>query len=173
MSYLKLNYFVSAMLVLLVIVGCGDKKQKNEESQTNASAEELFEEKTGEVVETDEVVEPTVEGDSDLEARMALGKEKYAQTCFACHQAEGQGVPGAFPPLAKSDYLNADVARAIDIVLNGKSGEITVNGTTYNSVMTAQNLSDEEVLNVLTYVYNSWGNDKQEITLDMIKSARK
>ena len=43
------------------------------------------------------------------------------QTCFACHQAEGQGIPNAFPPLAKSDYLNADVDRAIGIVLHGKT----------------------------------------------------
>ena len=89
-----------------------------------------------------------------VDERIKLGKQIYSQTCFACHQSEGQGIAGAFPPLAKSDYLNADVDRAIGIVLHGKTGEIVVNGETYNSVMTAQTLSDEEVANVLTYIYN-------------------
>ncbi|MCB0453846.1 MAG: nitrite reductase, copper-containing [Aequorivita sp.] len=107
-----------------------------------------------------------------IEERMAFGKDKYMATCVACHQANGQGIEGAFPPLAKSDYLNADVDRAIDIVLHGKTGEITVNGKKYNSVMTAQALSDEEVANVLTYVYNSWGNSKKEVTPEMVKAVR-
>lgn len=108
-----------------------------------------------------------------MEEKMKFGKATYMQTCFACHQAEGQGIANAFPPLAKSDYLNADVNRAIDIILFGKTGEITVNGQKYNSVMTAQTLSDQEVANVLTYVYNSWGNSKKEVTPEMVKARRK
>ena len=104
--------------------------------------------------------------------RMEFGKQSYMQTCFACHQAEGQGIANAFPPLAKSDYLNADVNRAIDIILHGKSGEITVNGEKYNSVMTAQTLSDDEVANVLTYVYNSWGNNGTEVTPAMVAKVK-
>lgn len=104
--------------------------------------------------------------------RMEFGKNTYMQTCFACHQAEGQGIPNAFPPVAKSDYLNADVTRAIDIVLHGLTGEITVNGEKYNSIMTAQALSDDEIANVLTYVYNSWGNSKKEVTPAMVKAVR-
>jgi nitrite reductase (NO-forming) len=107
-----------------------------------------------------------------MEERMKFGKDKYMATCSACHQANGQGIEGAFPPLANSDYLNADVNRAIDIVLHGKTGEITVNGKKYNSVMTAQALSDEEVSNVLTYVYNSWGNSKKEVTPEMVQAVR-
>ena len=94
------------------------------------------------------------------------------QTCFACHQAEGQGIPNAFPPLAKSDYLNADVDRAIGIVLHGKTGEITVNGQKYNSVMTKQMLSSAEIANVLTYVYNSWGNSGKVVTTDMVEKVK-
>lgn len=104
--------------------------------------------------------------------RVKLGKQIYSQTCFACHQGEGQGIVSAFPPLANSDYLNADVDRAIDIVLNGTSGEMTVNGEKYNSVMTAQNLTDEEVANVLTFIYNSWGNNKTEVTPVMVTKVK-
>ncbi len=107
-----------------------------------------------------------------FEEQMKFGKDKYMATCVACHQANGQGIEGAFPPLAKADYLNADVDRAIDIVLHGKTGEITVNGKKYNSVMTAQALSDEDVSNVLTYVYNSWGNNKTVVTPAMVQAIR-
>ncbi|WP_074409476.1 MULTISPECIES: copper-containing nitrite reductase [Aquimarina] len=107
-----------------------------------------------------------------LQEKMEFGKATYMRTCFACHQAEGQGIPNAFPPLAKSDYLNADLNRAIDIILHGKTGEITVNGVKYNSVMTKQDLTDEEVANVLTYIYNSWGNSKKEVTPSIVASRR-
>ncbi len=99
-----------------------------------------------------------------LAEKMEAGKNIYSRTCLACHQASGEGIANAFPPLANSDYLNEDVNRAIDIVLNGKSGEITVNGTKYNSIMTRQTLTNEEVASVLTYVYNSWGNNKSEVS---------
>lgn len=107
-----------------------------------------------------------------IEERIEYGKATYMQTCFACHQAEGQGIPNVFPPLANSDYLNADVDRAIDIILHGKTGEITVNGVKYNSVMTKQDLTDEEIANVLSYVYNSWGNSKAEVTPMMVTKRR-
>ncbi len=109
---------------------------------------------------------------STVAERIELGKQIYSQTCFACHQGEGQGIDGAFPPLAKSDYLNADIDRAIAIVLHGKTGEITVNGDKYNSVMTAQTLTDEEVANVLTYIYNTWDNNKTEVTPNMVLKVK-
>lgn len=104
--------------------------------------------------------------------RAELGKSIYSSTCFACHGSQGQGVADVFPPLAGSDYLNADTDRAIDIVLNGMSGEISVNGKTYNSVMTAQGLSDEDTANVLTYVYNNWDNNGTEVTPEMVSEVR-
>lgn len=109
---------------------------------------------------------------ANLEERIKLGKSIYAKTCLACHQENGQGIANAFPPLAKSDYLNADAGRAIDVILHGKSGEIVVNGTKYNGVMPAQVLSDEEIANVLSYVYAEWGNKKQEIKPEMVAAKR-
>ncbi len=95
---------------------------------------------------------------STAEERVAFGRRVYAANCVACHQANGQGIPGAFPPLAGSDFLNADKHRAIDVVLNGLDGVITVNGNTLDGVMPAMLLSDDDVANVLTYVYSQWGN---------------
>jgi nitrite reductase (NO-forming) len=121
---------------------------------------------------TNEIVASEIPAKS-FEEQMEFGKRTYMQTCFACHQSEGQGVPNAFPPLAKSDYLNADVDRAIGVVLHGLTGEITVNGQKYNSVMTRQSLSSDEIANVLTYVYNSWGNSKQVVTPAMVEKVKK
>lgn len=108
----------------------------------------------------------------DLADQMEYGKQVYMTTCFACHQSEGQGIESVFPPLAASDYLNADVDRSIKVVLQGLQGEITVNGETYNNVMPSQGLTDEEIANVLTYIYNSWGNDKQQVTPAMVAKIR-
>ncbi|WP_296383039.1 copper-containing nitrite reductase [Winogradskyella sp.] len=110
--------------------------------------------------------------DKSLAEKMESGKQIYMNTCFACHQAEGQGIPNAFPPLAKSDYLNADVNRAINIVLKGKTGEITVNGEVYNSVMTKQFITSEEIADVMTYIYNSWDNNKTNVTTSRVEQVK-
>ena len=66
-----------------------------------------------------------------------MGKVVYNQNCAACHQVDGRGIPAAFPPLANSDYLNADKTRAIRVVKGGLAGEVVVNKEKYNSVMPA------------------------------------
>lgn len=122
----------------------------------------------------DDATKAVVTTSKTLAEKMESGKKIYMQNCFACHQAEGQGIPNAFPPLAKSDYLNADVNRAIGIVLKGKTGEITVNGVKYNSVMTRQAISNNEIADVMTYIYNSWENNKTNVTkaqVDQIRSG--
>lgn len=107
-----------------------------------------------------------------LAERIADGQSIYNRTCFACHQATGEGLPNTFPPLAKSDYLNAHPDSAISFVLKGRTGEIVVNGKKFNSVMTAQVLTDDEIANVLTFVYSSWGNSKKEITAEKVAAVR-
>jgi nitrite reductase (NO-forming) len=104
----------------------------------------------------------------------AKGKVVYDKVCVVCHQATGQGIPGAFPPLAKSDYLNKDVNRAIKGVVKGLTGPITVNGKKFNSAMPAQTtLTDQQIADAFTYVYASWGNNKTVVTPAMVKAQRK
>lgn len=116
--------------------------------------------------------EPVPARELTKDERIRAGELVFNQTCFACHQANGQGLPGVFPPLAKSDYLMADRDRAIGIVLHGKQGPITVNGQTYNQVMTPQNLTDAQIANVLTFVMNSWGNSADAVTPAQVQSVR-
>jgi nitrite reductase (NO-forming)/hydroxylamine reductase len=106
-------------------------------------------------------------------ARMPEGEKVFQTYCQACHQANGQGLPGAFPPLAKSDYLLADPKRGIVAVLSGVSGEITVNGQKFNSVMPHLNyLEDQQIADALTYVLNSWGNDGGVIVPKQVAEVR-
>ena len=101
------------------------------------------------------------------------GKELFAGTCSVCHQPNGTGLPGVFPPLAKSDFLAKDPKRAIGFVLRGLTGKVTVNGQEYNSVMPPMTqLNDDEVANILTYVLNSWGNPGGQISADEVKKVR-
>ncbi len=102
------------------------------------------------------------------------GQAAYNANCAACHQPDGKGLPGAFPPLAASDYLTghtpADIA---GLVLKGMSGEIIVNGVKYNNVMPAQShLSDADIAAIINYVYASWGNQGGSITADEVGGVR-
>ena len=116
-------------------------------------------------------MERTVPTASTMEERISFGRETYMQVCQACHMSDGSGVEGAFPPLAESDYLE-NVDNAISAVVHGLEGEIVVNGETYNGVMPRQNLNNEEVANVMTFVLNSFGNDGGEVTPDDVESIR-
>jgi nitrite reductase (NO-forming) len=103
---------------------------------------------------------------------VAAGKKVFLTTCFACHQPDGRGVPNVFPPLAQSNFLNADKQRAIGIVLHGKTGAVNVNGKQFNNVMPPQNLSDDQIAAVLTYVYHSFGNSGKTVTTEEVAKVR-
>lgn len=138
-------------LTFLLILSCGKKEEsKTENEQTPVSMID----------------------ENPLTEKIERGKQIYDKTCLSCHQADGVGVPNTFPPLAKSDYLNADVNKVIDGLIHGNQGEMVVNGVTYNGVMPPQALSDEEMADVLTYVYNSWENNPQEVTTEMVAARR-
>lgn len=101
------------------------------------------------------------------------GKTIYGQYCLACHQGDGNGVAGAFPPLTQTKWVAGDKATLIPVILNGMQGPITVKGEEYNNAMPAHGfLSDEEIAAVLTYVRQSFGNDYPEITTEDVAEVR-
>lgn len=105
--------------------------------------------------------------------QIQAGQVAFVHNCSACHQANGKGLPGAFPPLAGSDYLSANPTRAAGIVVHGLTGPVTVNGKQFNSVMPPlSKLSDDDIANALTYVMNSWGNAGGAITPEDVRKAR-
>jgi len=104
--------------------------------------------------------------------RAELGKRLFATVCAACHQPSGQGLPGRFPPLAGSDFLNSNKERAIQVVLNGLQGEVVVNGMKFNNSMPQFPLTDQDIAAALTYVYNSFGNSGKDVTPEEVKALR-
>jgi len=107
------------------------------------------------------------------ELQVERGKRVYMQNCSMCHQPEGQGLAGVFPPLAKSDFLMADTERAIRTVLHGRSGPITVNGQKFDGAMPPQTLlTDDQVADVLTFIQNSWGSTGDAVSPVKVKTVR-
>lgn len=110
-----------------------------------------------------------------LEMRLKKGGKIFNQICASCHQTEGQGVPGTYPPLAGSPYVEGDPARAISIVLAGLSGPIEVLGNPYSGTMPehGSSLKDKQIADVLTYVRQSWGHKQEPISVEQVAEVRK
>ena len=101
------------------------------------------------------------------------GETLYQTNCGGCHQANGQGLTGAFPPLAASDYIAKNPKGVLDVTLKGLSGKLVVNGVEYNNTMPAMShLSDGDLSAILSYVLNSWGNSGGKITAKEVHQYR-
>jgi len=117
--------------------------------------------------------EPLIHKAEVAQSNLAKGRELYLQNCAACHQPEGQGLPGAFPPLAKSDFIAANPAAVLETTVNGLQGKMVVNGVEYNNVMPAMSyLNDEDLSLIITYVLNSWGNPGGKVNRTAVKNYR-
>ncbi len=93
----------------------------------------------------------------------------YQNYCANCHQPKGQGLAALYPPIANSDYLQHKDS-VICLIRYGMQGPVVVNGKTYNRVMPAQpQLSDLEVAELVTYIYNEWGKETQLTSLNTVK----
>ncbi|MDA8908773.1 cytochrome c [bacterium] len=111
-----------------------------------------------------------------IEDWMSDGKKVY-NNCIACHQASGLGIPGQFPPLVGSEWVDQGTSRLGAIMLHGINGPFKVAGQTYNQLMPAwNNLSDEKIAQVVTYIRREFGSlqegDDGVVTTEMIKAAR-
>ncbi len=102
------------------------------------------------------------------------GEAAYLANCAACHQAEGQGLAGAFPPLKDSDWIQRDPQAALQAVLAGLSGKITVNGNEYNAVMPAMShLGDADIAAILNHVMDEFNDIDTRFSADQVAAARK
>jgi mono/diheme cytochrome c family protein len=115
---------------------------------------------------------PGAEGPRKL-SRAELGKSVYTNTCAACHQVNGMGVPNQYPPLAGSEWVTGSEERVVRIVLHGLNGPITVAGKEYNNVMAPLGtLRDDQIANVISYVRASWGNTASEVQPETVAKVR-
>lgn len=119
------------------------------------------------------IVTLTVPQDNDpAAAQFPNGAKIFKEKCIVCHQATGEGIPGAFPPLKNSDYLLKDKKRAVAQVLNGSTEHLTINGTQYMAPMPPQLDNYQDAVDVVNYVLNSWGNKGGTITVDEVKDIK-
>lgn len=102
------------------------------------------------------------------------GAAVYASLCVACHQASGQGLPGVFPPLAGSEWVNGKEATLASIVLHGVTDKITVRGVAYNGAMPAfkEQLNDAQLAAVLTHLRSQWGNSAEPVSAETVAKVR-
>lgn len=129
----------------------------------------------------DPLYDPAVDGGVETVTEvdpLVMGKRLYTQTCAACHQVNGQGLPGAFPPLAGSEWVTGSEERVVRILLHGLAGPIEVKGVTFNGNMPAfgqgssYNWSDDKISYVLTYIRSEWGNAAAPISIEQVAAIR-
>ncbi|MDH5366617.1 MAG: cytochrome c [Cyclobacteriaceae bacterium] len=102
------------------------------------------------------------------------GQKLYLTHCSNCHQADGKGLGKVYPPLNTSDYMANNIDKVLCIMRNGMKEEITVNGVTYNQLMPGiPELTDLEVAEIATYIYNSWGYEEGLIGVGSIENKKK
>ncbi len=97
---------------------------------------------------------------------LSVGGKVYQTNCSSCHQTNGQGVPGTFPPLAGNDVVVGDASKVIHIVKYGLTGKITVGANSYGGIMPAwgPTLSNDDIAQAITYIRSSWGNKASAVT---------
>ena len=104
----------------------------------------------------------------------ADGQQIFNANCVACHQPTGKGLPGVFPPLDGSEWVNGNTHVLANIVLHGITGEISVRGQTFKGAMPAfGHLGDAELAAVLSHVRSSWSNSSAPIEADLVAKERK
>ena len=102
------------------------------------------------------------------------GKAVFAAQCVACHQATGKGLPGVFPPLDGSEWVQGDARTLANILLHGITGEISVAGTSYNGAMPAfAQLGDAELAAVATFIRSNWSNKAEAVPATLFEQERK
>ena len=102
------------------------------------------------------------------------GEQIYMTRCMSCHQTDGKGIAGVFPPLDGTDWVVGDKGRLIRITLDGMMGETTVQEVVYSGAMPPWKsfLNDEEIAAVLTYVRNAWSNEASAVTPQEVAAVR-
>ncbi len=116
-------------------------------------------------------------GEGEVAAPLTLaqkGKRVYSQNCLACHQGNGQGLAGTYPPIGGSPWVVGDTRRLAAVVLKGMQGPHEVGGVTYNGAMPAWGgvLDDERIASVISYIRSEFGNDAPEVTPEQVAVVR-
>ena len=163
-------------MMMALLVACGEEAPKTE-AKKEAPKKEAAKPAPKAEAKAAPAPAPEAKPAPAPEAKAATartGEQVYTQVCVTCHQANGEGMTGVYPPLAGSEWMAKSNETLIKIVLHGLMGEVEVKGAKYNNVMSpwGSALNDEEVANVLTHVRSSWGNTGAAVTAEEVKAVR-
>lgn len=147
-----------SVLVLIIMSACtGNSEKKKEDTGNNAQ----------------QPVEQTKNVQQQASGPEHPGKAVYTKYCLSCHQADGSGVPGMYPPLGAGSWAGKNPKELIAVLMKGLSGKIEVNGETFNGFMPSQaQLTDEEIAGVLSYVRSSFGNNFEAVDANLVRKVK-
>ena len=151
---------ISVSVISMLIVSC----KSSPKNKQDTSKEQV----------TEKVKKPVRnEPEKVADSQEHPGKAVYTQYCLACHQTDGSGVPGMYPPLGPGSWVNKDPQVLVHILKNGLDGKIEVDGEVYENMMPAQpQLSDEDIADLLSYIRSDFGNNLEPITIDTVKKIK-
>lgn len=151
---------ILATTALLLVAGCQQKPDANIAGDHNKPA-------------TDKDGSSQVEKTSKTDDSMPTGKRVFA-SCATCHQSDGQGIVGKFPPLDGNPVVNGRADNVARIVLRGLHGPVEVNGKTFDGRMPSwSRFDDHSLAAVLTYIRESWSNDSPPVSEEFVAAVRK
>ncbi len=156
MKQLKINhlylYNIKSSIILLITAFFLTNCSNNSVSENTTSVESSVENTTSEI---------------------HPGALSYKKYCASCHQTNGEGIQGLYPPIKETETVNGDKHVLIGIILNGMSGETEVKGQTYNGTMSSyEYLTDQEIADLLSYVRSNFNNSSESITAEEVKEVR-
>lgn len=159
-SFIKV--FALGLMAALTVTACA--KSSNSSESTTA-------ETTSAAAQTSSAPMQAVLAGSDS----AAGAKVYQANCSSCHQADGKGLAGAFPPLAGNPNVTGDPAKVIHIVKFGLTGKIDVEGHAFNGIMPpwGSQLSNADIARAVTHIRTSWGNKAGPVTEAQVAAAAK
>lgn len=151
---------VIASFMFLAVLACkSEQENQDEEKYVVPSNPSTISSRSSSAASQAAEAETMVGEPGSIEASVSSGAKIFNNLCSTCHMASGEGIANAFPPLNKSNWLTEKRRAAIHAIKYGLSGPITVNGKEFNSVMAPMGLNDQEVADVLNYVFQAWEND--------------
>ena len=144
-----MKYAIAALLLAGALAGCTKGSQSSAAASASAAA-------------------------ANNPASASDGGAVYVANCSSCHQANGQGTPGAFPPLAGNPVVTGNPVATISIVKNGLEGRVVVNGQAYSGIMPRWKgvLSDEQIAAVITYIRSSWKNQASGVSVSQVQAVK-
>jgi mono/diheme cytochrome c family protein len=158
----------AGLIALLALGACSQSSNTASSTSTESSAASSSEEPAT-------AAPTTASNEVAAAAPTGSGAKVYQTNCSSCHQVNGEGSPGAFPPLAGNPVVTGDPTKVIHIVKFGLSGAVAVAGHTFNGMMPAwgTQLTNADVASAVTYIRSSWGNKASAVTTAQVAAVSK